>query len=254
MFLENKYTKLYYKLTSSPDSNDYTENHHIISVCLGGSDDSSNLVRLSARKHFLCHYLLTKMFPKDTISWYKVNHAFMMMKCTSLNQNRYFNSRLYESLRGDFSSVMSFLQSGDKNSQFGTTWVYCPYTLISRKVPKVDLEKYLEKGCVKGRITNIEKFIQNNKNKQLNLKRRIKKINFCKICGTETRNKLYCSRNCANKNSIPPNTLGYKHTSESKYKMSNSAKNRKKAKCKYCGAMQPVNTINRYHNENCKNK
>lgn len=36
---------------------DYSEIHHIIPRCLGGSNDKSNLVVLTAREHFLAHYL-----------------------------------------------------------------------------------------------------------------------------------------------------------------------------------------------------
>lgn len=38
----------------------YTEIHHIVPRSLGGTDDPSNLVRLSYRQHYVCHWLLTK--------------------------------------------------------------------------------------------------------------------------------------------------------------------------------------------------
>lgn len=41
--------------------NHYYEKHHIIPRSLGGSDDCTNLVLLTAREHILCHYLLTRM-------------------------------------------------------------------------------------------------------------------------------------------------------------------------------------------------
>jgi hypothetical protein len=39
----------------------YYENHHIIPKSMGGSDNKENLVALTAREHFICHYLLTKI-------------------------------------------------------------------------------------------------------------------------------------------------------------------------------------------------
>lgn len=45
----------------------YTEKHHIIPKSIGGSDLKENLVCLSAREHFVCHYLLTKMFQPKTM-------------------------------------------------------------------------------------------------------------------------------------------------------------------------------------------
>jgi len=103
------------------DDGTYGEWHHIVPKSLGGSDNTDNLVRLSAREHFICHALLAEMYDEGTNEWYKMNHAFMMMKCTSIlhNHSRYFNSRLYEYKRKDFSKVMSELQSGENNSQYG---------------------------------------------------------------------------------------------------------------------------------------
>jgi hypothetical protein len=39
----------------------YTEVHHIKPRSMGGSDDPSNLVRLTYREHFICHMLLVRM-------------------------------------------------------------------------------------------------------------------------------------------------------------------------------------------------
>jgi hypothetical protein len=42
----------------------YVERHHIIPRCLGGSDDASNLVKLTPEEHFVAHQLLAKIHPK----------------------------------------------------------------------------------------------------------------------------------------------------------------------------------------------
>ena len=55
------------------------EEHHIIPRCLGGSDDKSNLVKLTAKEHFICHLLLTKIYKKGSLEYYKMCHAFLMM-------------------------------------------------------------------------------------------------------------------------------------------------------------------------------
>src|ERR1700761_6367406 len=41
----------------------YTERHHVIPRCLGGSDASENLVRLTAEEHYLAHLLLVRLNP-----------------------------------------------------------------------------------------------------------------------------------------------------------------------------------------------
>jgi hypothetical protein len=127
----------------------YSEKHHILPRSLGGSDEPDNLVALTAREHFICHYLLAKMFDRETFEWYKMNHAFMMMKCLSAEQSMYFNSRLYESMRGNFSEVMSFAQSGKKNSQFGTMWIHNINLEKSKKIPKTAI---IPDGWIKGRL------------------------------------------------------------------------------------------------------
>ena len=66
MYLQNKYTRCYYSIINSAMSRSlpneiYTERHHVIPRSLGGSNDPSNLVKLTAREHFICHLLLPKM-------------------------------------------------------------------------------------------------------------------------------------------------------------------------------------------------
>ena len=43
----------------------YGENHHIIPRCMGGADTQDNIVRLTAREHFLCHLLLVEIYPRN---------------------------------------------------------------------------------------------------------------------------------------------------------------------------------------------
>ena len=43
----------------------YTESHHIIPRCLGGTDDPLNLVDLTPEEHYVAHQLLVKMYPSN---------------------------------------------------------------------------------------------------------------------------------------------------------------------------------------------
>lgn len=120
------YKKVYYQIVENRiqnplDEAEYGEMHHIIPKSLGGTDEKENIVKLSAREHFICHALLSEMYERESFEWYKMNHAFIIMKSSSFvhDNNRYFNSRLYELKRKDFSKVMSYSQSGSKNSQYG---------------------------------------------------------------------------------------------------------------------------------------
>lgn len=55
----------------------YTEKHHILPRCLGGDDSTENIVRLTAREHFVSHRLLAKIYPE--IEGLKIA-IFLMMK------------------------------------------------------------------------------------------------------------------------------------------------------------------------------
>lgn len=47
--------------------NYYTEKHHIIPRCIGGFDEDSNYVLLTAKEHYLCHYLLHKIYDNNVL-------------------------------------------------------------------------------------------------------------------------------------------------------------------------------------------
>jgi hypothetical protein len=90
----------------------YTETHHIIPKSLNGSNHPDNLVKLSAREHFICHYLLCKIYPKNSIEYHKMIFALRMMKNINGQHQRYFNSRLYEIVRKNISESARILNQG----------------------------------------------------------------------------------------------------------------------------------------------
>ena len=65
MYLLNKYTTWYNNIIAQAqqrvNQTGYTENHHILPKSLGGTDDMANLVKLTAKEHFICHMLLVRM-------------------------------------------------------------------------------------------------------------------------------------------------------------------------------------------------
>jgi hypothetical protein len=98
----------------------YTEKHHILPRSLGGNDSNDNLVELSAKEHYICHLLLTKMYPANSREHFKMVKAFiMMLTCTSNNQSRFITGSRYQKLREQFSIIQSLSQSGEGNSQYG---------------------------------------------------------------------------------------------------------------------------------------
>jgi hypothetical protein len=106
-FLNNKYTKWYLSIVSKECDDNYVERHHILPRCLFPQYAKSewNIVKLSARKHYIVHVLLYRMFEKNTKQYGKMLTASLRMKTHSTN-NRYVNSRLYEITKIKFSNYL----------------------------------------------------------------------------------------------------------------------------------------------------
>jgi len=116
IFIDNKYTKTYYAIVESATQNPhngYTEKHHIVPKSLGGDNTKKNLVKLSARQHFVCHRLLTRMTSgKDKSKMVLAVWAFIR---SSKNQKRNkINSRTYSVLREAWAKEISVINSGRK--------------------------------------------------------------------------------------------------------------------------------------------
>jgi len=112
----NKYEKWYSSITNTAKNRSidgYKETHHIVPRSIGGSDDPDNLVDLTAREHFVCHWLLTKMYTGEARG--KMINAMYMMRAESPNQKRYeskITARVYETLRKEYSQYISKLNKG----------------------------------------------------------------------------------------------------------------------------------------------
>ena len=126
----------------------YTENHHILPRSMGGSDDESNLVKLTGREHWIAHLLLWKIHKNSQCL--QACHM-MAMRCEERGIPQIRNSRMYELVRSHHAKIASVRGKtfiGSKNSQFGTQWVCDPKNKINRKIPSRD---QIPIGWVKGR-------------------------------------------------------------------------------------------------------
>lgn len=100
------YKKIYDELIQNAQthaSKGYVEIHHIVPKCIGGSDESSNLVALTAREHFLAHWLLSKIH-SDNVS---LTYAWNMM-CVGRTQS----SHLYKYAREQVSLAKTGISWG----------------------------------------------------------------------------------------------------------------------------------------------
>ena len=220
----NKYTK-YYNLIidnrkNNPVSDQYTEMHHIIPRSLGGSDDPENLVALSAREHFICHWLLTKMYSGKDRG--KMINAMYMMRGKSTHQKRYeskITARIYENLREEYSKYISKMNTG-------------------RIQPPDEKERQIAAitGRKRGPFSNEwrENLSKNHKSKR----------GFDVSLSDETRKK------------ISEGAKGRKQSPETIAKKADAVRGskREKIECPHCNQLIAVNTYPRWHGDNCKFK
>ena len=158
---------------------EYTECHHIIPRSLGGNNNDENLVNLSAKEHFVCHLLLTKIYKNDFLSYKKMIKAFMMMRCSTKTQKHYISSKIYAKLKNEFSKIQSESQSGIGNSQYNTKWIN--NNGIIKKICKDKLDFYLSNGWKIGKVDKEErKKIKNLAKRKHNERKIINKFNKMK--------------------------------------------------------------------------
>lgn len=108
MFLPNKYTRWYMQIVGRATSRKlkgYTEKHHIIPKSLGGSNAKDNIVSLTAREHFLCHWLLIKILTGKQKQ--KMSFALWTMIREAPKHQRHLTSAQYETARKHFSEVQT---------------------------------------------------------------------------------------------------------------------------------------------------
>jgi len=99
------YVKIYNELCSKNYTSEYIETHHIIPRCMGGTDDVSNLTKLTAKAHYLAHLLLCRIYP-DNI---KLKFAFNMMSRSNVHQKRRLTLNQYETIKKENSKALSVL-------------------------------------------------------------------------------------------------------------------------------------------------
>ena len=118
----------------------YFESHHIVPKSFGGSNKGFNRALLTAREHFICHWLLVKIYPVGTEERKKMLIALWRMGTAPNNKQgvcRYRNARAYEALRKEFAETVGMItakhQQGEKNSRYGSKW-YTSYITGESKV------------------------------------------------------------------------------------------------------------------------
>ena len=243
----NKYTKWYQNITQNGKQERLPghERHHILPRSLGGTDDKENITFITAREHFVCHWLLIKIYPAGEAHW-KMLNALRMMRAENPNQKRYntkITSRVYAKLKEEYSLIQSERVTGENNPNFGKHWT--------------DEQKESHSKKIKGRIQSPEE-----KAKQVSAQTGKKRAPF----SAEWRDKLSKAGSGENnsrygvevsedtRKKIGDKIRGRKQTEEENRArgLANLGKTREKRLCPHCQQMIAVNTYPRFHGDRCK--
>jgi hypothetical protein len=204
----------------------YYESHHIVPICLGGSGSvkewatHENIVLLTAREHFLCHWLLHEMYPDN----HKLAIAFnLMCKIQNNKQSRYKPS----------SRIIKYAKEIDRKARIGNTGFWKGKNLSEEVKEKL-------------RLANIGK----TQSKETLQKRHETKIanNSYKIQGDKRRGSKWSAETRA-KVKLWHDTTGYKHSEEIKQKLKVP---KKIVSCPHCDKLGGLPQMKQWHFDNCK--
>ena len=102
-FWENRYFKF---IRACQDTKkNYTEKHHIIPTSLDGDNNPENIIKLSAREHFIAHYILAK--GTNLPQMIKALHKMIYSTTGDVKRDYKISSRVYQYLRIAHSKVVS---------------------------------------------------------------------------------------------------------------------------------------------------
>ena len=256
----------------------YYERHHILPRCIGGSNEKLNLVLLTAREHFICHWLLYRMHPTSS----KLVFAFKMM-CDVKNKGtmrRYIpSSRIVAEAREAFSILVRSLPRTEETRQkmskanLGRIW-----TEEARKNHKEGV-----KGCKKPprtpeHLIKISEALKGKKKQPFSeehkrkisetLSKRQKTVDHLLKISEALRGRELTEET---KQKIREKNTGKKHSEETKQKLKHPKpdgfgekirqRNLNRGKlgplqrltCPHCNVIMSINNVYRFHFDNCKN-
>lgn len=151
------YNRIYYELIDKArnrkiDDLEYYESHHIIPKCMKGSNKPENLVNLTAREHFIAHWLLHKNNPKNfslLAAWNSFNRDNRGLRIKS-HLYEYCRIKWIKELKGRKITHPDWWKNWTKSS-VGTKWMNKNSKNFRAK--QNEIEKLLDEGWVFGRIT-----------------------------------------------------------------------------------------------------
>jgi hypothetical protein len=171
MYLQNKYTCWYNNIIQQAQSrilsqDIYTEKHHVIPRSLGGNNSNTNIAILTAKEHFLCHLLLTKMTTGNA-QFKMIKALTMMMGVKNIGGGRYIaNSKWYAYARKHNRQNINEFWTRDKRQQhseilkkYNTTIDKTSKKYLDRneKIKQYHLSKVWTEKAIQSRLDNCRK-------------------------------------------------------------------------------------------------
>lgn len=228
---------------------EYFETHHIVPKCLGGTNDSSNLVKLFPEEHYVAHQLLVKMHPG--------NRSLLYAVVAMSGHNNKVTNRKYGWIRRKYGKMMSAIMRGNK-SRTGMTnseKMKKRSSETQKGIPKTEEHRRKIGESQRGKVISEEhkkKISAANTGKvhSEESKRKNSESNRGRILSQEHKDKI--SESC--KGRIPWN-VGIPTSGEAKEKISKIHKGKPKPTkmCPYCQKTGSINNMNRWHFNNCRN-
>jgi fructose-specific phosphotransferase system component IIB len=223
------YQKVYQSLIDNRKTNplpldQYGEIHHIIPRSMGGSNDKDNLIRLTAREHYVAHHLLWKIHKTS-----KMAHAwFMMLRCDP-NQKRFFTARQHEAATLAHKDALRKSMKGADNHFFGKSHT----EETKKKLSELNKGKSIPENQIKNWVEKVAK-----KPKSAEHKAKIGRSGMIMLKNIITSESIRISKSDI-------------HLYDSNV-WKNPAVQQKRITCIHCGVESTVGNINRWHNDKCK--
>ena len=245
----NKYQTWYQNITDRACNrtlSGYVERHHIIPRSLGGSDNTDNLVSLTAREHFICHWLLVKMNQGEARA--KMVYALRMMKAEKHGQERYntkITARVYETIKREYSIIASEMSRGKRNGFYGKTHTPEARAAISQK----NTGKTLTKEQISKQVA-----AQTGRKRKPFSQEWLDKL---KAARQGERNGMYNKTHTDEaKAKQREKAIGRTQSAETVQKKADAIRGSKREKklCPHCDQMIAVNTYPRFHGDKCKHR
>ena len=225
----NRYLTLISYAIEYPITSEYDEEHHILPESMGGDNNNTNLVMLTARQHYLAHWMLWKAYKSK-----EMTSAFFAMS----NQNnqhqgrtRRITSRTYEVLRKEFAHLISISTTelwqdpSYRQKHIDTNNTVATKTLRSQKAKELwEDDNYRKKQHLARKEVWASGQFKRDHSK----------------CGNKG------DANVAKRPEVKAKNSGANHYSNREGYV--------KPSCIHCGITSTLTNIKRWHNDNCKFK